>query len=536
MKKRKGTKLSKTAASACVIYARFSSHSQREESIEQQVAECRAYAARRGWTVLDVYPDEAISGTVEDRPQFQKMIADAEKGAFGHVVTYKVDRFARDRLDSAIYKSRLRQMGITVDYAREDMPDGPIGILIEGMLESQAEFYVANLRQDVIRGHRYNADHALSNGPLPYGYKRVDAEGHIEIDPPAAAVVRQIFERYAAGFRVREIAEDLNERGITTKTGKPWRNTSFKKLLDNERYKGVYIYDDVRIEGGMPRIIDDELFEKVKRRREYMSHAPATADEIYALTGKVYCGRCGSLMSGAYGTSRHGVRYYYYECTGRKRKTTSCTRRAVNRDKLELAVAELVQSSMTDEEIDRIADEAEAMMRAELEKTSEEDMIKAQLSDCRKRKANVLKTLEMVASSSMANRLVELEEQERRLEARLVMEQARSRAFDRDEFVAFLRVIRTGDVRDPEFRQTLFDVYVSRVYVYDDTFTVDLNSGARADGYALPDPPEDPPGDAGDGVRPLEKDLHQIRRSRIIQCFQSRTRCGFIIRLTGHLP
>ncbi len=516
MRKRKGTKLSKTAASACVIYARFSSHSQREESIEQQVAECRAYAARRGWTVLDVYPDEAISGTVEDRPQFQKMIIDAEKGAFGHVVTYKVDRFARDRLDSAIYKSRLRQMGITVDYAREDMPDGPIGILIEGMLESQAEFYVANLRQDVIRGHRYNADHALSNGPLPYGYKRVDAEGHIEIDSPAAAVVRQIFERYAAGFRVREIAEDLNERGITTKTGKPWRNTSFKKLLDNERYKGVYIYDDVRIEGGMPRIIDDELFEKVKRRREYMAHAPATADEIYALTGKVFCGRCGSLMSGAYGTSRHGVRYYYYECTGRKRKTTSCTRRAVNRDKLELAVAELVQSSMTDEEIDRIADEAEAMMRAELEKTSEEELIKVQLADCRKRKANVLKTLEMVASSSMANRLVELEEQERRLEARLVMEQARAQVFDRDEFVAFLRVIRTGDVRDPEFRQTLFDVYVSRVYVYDDTFTVDLNSGARADGYALPDPPEDPLGDAGDGVRPLEKDLHHTAALRLL--------------------
>ncbi|MBR2731990.1 MAG: hypothetical protein IKD72_08425, partial [Clostridia bacterium] len=112
----------------------------------------------------------------------------------------------------------------------------------------------------------------------------------------------------------------------------------------------------------------------------------------------------------------------------------------------------------------------------------------------------------------------------------------RAQVFDRDEFVAFLRVIRTGDVRDPEFRQTLFDVYVSRVYVYDDTFTVDLNSGARADGYALPDPPEDPPGDAGDGVRPLEKDLHQIRRSRIIQCSQSRTRCGFIIRLTGFLP
>ena len=508
MKNRKSRRIPDAARDVCVIYARFSSHSQREESIEQQVAACEVYAAAHGWRVVRVYADKAISGTIDTRQEFQRMIVDAEAGAWGHVVTYKVDRFARDRLDSAIYKSRLRQMGITVDYAREDVPEGPIGILVEGMLESQAEFYVANLRQDVIRGHRHNADHALSNGPLPYGYRRADKEGRIEIDPPAAEVIKEIFARYASGDRPRDIAADLNARGILTRKGNPWTMASFKRILENERYKGIYMYDDVRIENGMPQIIDDELFDRVARRRAYMAHAPATAGEYYALSGKVFCGRCGSLMTGAYGTSKKGTRYFYYECSGHKRKN-GCTRKAVSRDRLEMAVAELVQRSLTDAEIDRIADEAEGMMRDEVERNSEEGSIRAQLADIRKRKANVQKTLEIVASQTMANRLVELEEQEAALEVELLREQARAQLFDRDLFVAYLRVTRRGDIRDPKFRQMLFDVYVSRVYIYDRTFTVDLNSGSRVEDYALPDPVPDTLVDDGDGVRLCGAFVHQ---------------------------
>lgn len=522
MKRKAKSVLLPGAENVCAIYARFSSHSQREVSIEQQAEECRAYAARRGYQIASVYADKAISGTLEDRPQFQKMIADADRGAFGHVVTYKVDRFARDRLDSAIYKSRLRRLGISVEYACEDVPDTPIGILVEGMLESQAEFYVANLRQDVIRGCRHNAEHGISNGPLPFGYRRADAEGHIEIDPPAAEIVREIYRRYAAGDRPVDIAADLNRRGLVTRTGRPYTLSTFKRILSNERYTGVYIYDDVRLPGAMPAIIDADLFDKVAERRAILAHAPASKAALYALSGKVFCGVCQSLMTGEYGTSANGERYFYYACS-HKRRGVSCTLRPVGRDKLERAVCNLILANLTDEGIEQIADAAESFMRAEIAANSESGALRAELADVKKRLANVQKTLEMVASETMAARLVELEERRAALEAALVQEDARDRLFDRDLFVAFLRMTRSGDVDDPEFRQTLFDVYVSRVYVYDSIFTVDLNTGDTVQSAAVPDDPPDLPAD-GFSVRPSGAEVHQTIRIRT-----------FVVRLFGKL-
>lgn len=475
------------ASDVCVIYARYSSHNQREESIEQQVEECQAFAARRGYRIARVYADKAISGTVEARPQFQQMIADAERGTFAHVVTYKVDRFARDRLDSAVYKSKLRQLGISVEYAKEDVPDSPVGILMEGILESQAEFYVANLRQDVIRGMNHNAENALSNGPLPYGYKRADKTGRIAIDPPAAAIVEEIFRRYAAGERQKDIADDLNRRGFVTRTGRAWTISAFQRILTNERYKGIYIFDSVRIDDGIPRVIDDDLFEKAQRRRAYMAHAPATKKEAYALSGKVFCGKCGAPMRGCYGTSKSGKQHFYYECSGRKSKS-GCTLRPVNRDALEMAICRCIVDALTDEHIEQLAAEAEALMRAEFERNSMLDAIRAELADVQKRRGNIVKALELApTSSTLALRLCELEERETLLQDSLLRENARKMLFDRDVFVAYLRRSRSGDLSDPEFRQTLIDVYVSRVYVYDGSFSLDLNTGDPRQEIPLPD-------------------------------------------------
>lgn len=528
---RKRSKQSTDAASICVIYARYSSHNQREESIEQQVAACTEYAARRGYRIAEIYADKAISGTVEARPQFQRMISDADRGTFAHVVTYKVDRFARDRLDSAVYKSRLRKLGITVEYAKEDVPDSPVGILMEGILESQAEFYVANLRQDVIRGMQHNAENALSNGPLPYGYRRADKTGRVELDPAAAPVVQEIYQKYAAGDRPKEIADDLNRRGILTRTGRPWTLTSFQRILTNERYKGIYIFGSVRTEGAIPRIIDDVTFDKVQRRRAKLAYSPAAKDEVYALSGKVFCGKCGEAMVGACGTSKNGTRYYYYDCGGRHRKT-GCTLRAVGRDVLEMAVCRCVLNALTDESIEVLADEAESLMREEYERESMVDALRAELADVQKRKANVLKTLEMVASSTMAARLVELEQREQQLNDSLRIEDARSRLFDRDLFVAYLRRFRSGDLKDPVFRQTIIDVYVSRVYVYDGVFSVDLSTGESVQENPLPD--SKTAGNVSDGVF----DGVLIYKTMLHQCLTSRTHRGIsaVIRLWNLLP
>ena len=128
-----------------VIYARYSSHAQRDVSIEDQIADCRIYAERLGLTVLEVYADHATTGRSDDRHQFQRMIQDAKKVKWKTVLTWKTDRFARNRYDSAVYKARLKRYGVRVQYAKESIPDGPEGILMEGMLESYAEYFSANL-------------------------------------------------------------------------------------------------------------------------------------------------------------------------------------------------------------------------------------------------------------------------------------------------------------------------------------------------------------------------------------------------------
>jgi len=239
--------LSAEAERHAVIYARYSSHSQRDVSIEQQVRAVRDFAERQGLYVIDIYADRALTGTSDQRPEFQRMIRDAEKGAFVYVIVYTLDRFARDRYDSAVYKRQLRNCGVKVLSAMENISDDPTGVLMESMLEGLAEYYSKELSRKIKRGMEDNAEKCMVNGALGLGHKR-GADGRYEIDEAGAAIVKESFERVAAGEPFVQIFEDYNLRGLRTKTGKEWNRSSFNKMLTNERYRGVYIYGDTRIE------------------------------------------------------------------------------------------------------------------------------------------------------------------------------------------------------------------------------------------------------------------------------------------------
>ena len=123
-----------------VIYARYSSHSQRDCSIEQQVADCELFAQQNGLRVVKIYADRHLSGTTDNRPEFQQMLKDAAHGHWPFVICWKIDRFARNRYDSATYKYKLKKAGVRVLYAKESIPDGPEGILLESVLEGSAEY------------------------------------------------------------------------------------------------------------------------------------------------------------------------------------------------------------------------------------------------------------------------------------------------------------------------------------------------------------------------------------------------------------
>ena len=182
-----------------VIYARYSSDNQREESIEGQLRECKEYADQNGITVGRTYIDRALSAKTDSRPQFQQMIHDSATHTFEAVLVWKLDRFSRNRYDSAHYKRILKNNWVHVVSVTEPISNTPEGIMLESLLEGMAEYYSAELAEKVSRGHKENALKAKFNGgPVPLGY-RIDSEHHYQIDPATAPVVQEAFQRYAAG-------------------------------------------------------------------------------------------------------------------------------------------------------------------------------------------------------------------------------------------------------------------------------------------------------------------------------------------------
>ncbi len=218
-----------------VIYARYSSDNQREESIEGQIRECNEYAERNGITVLRSYIDRALSARTADRPEFQRMIRDSEKGLFDVVLVWKLDRFSRDRYDSAHYKHILKKNGVKVLSAKENISEGPEGIILESMLEGYAEYYSAELSEKIHRGQKENALKCKNNGGWrALGYA-VDEDGSFVINPLTAPLVKEMFTRYADGESITDIAQSLNDRGLTTTQGRPFRCATVSIMLKNRK-------------------------------------------------------------------------------------------------------------------------------------------------------------------------------------------------------------------------------------------------------------------------------------------------------------
>lgn len=252
-----------------VIYARYSSSAQKDESIEQQISACREYAQRNGLRIVAVYADHAMSGRTDRRPEFQKMLRHAENGEFSVVLAYKSNRIARNMLNALAHEEKLARLGISVSYVKEEFGDNAAGRFALRTMMNLNQFFSESLSEDVKRGMMDNARQCRVNGQLPLGYKK-GADGKYEIDENTAPIVREIFRRIAEGEIQSSIADDLNARKILTAAGKPWGKGSFHCMLANVRYMGTYVCGEIRIENGIPAIIDRELFEQVQRRVETM--------------------------------------------------------------------------------------------------------------------------------------------------------------------------------------------------------------------------------------------------------------------------
>ena len=258
-----------------VIYARYSSDNQREESIEGQIRECTAFAEKNGITILRHYIDRAFSAKTDNRPEFQNMIKDSGKRLFDMIIVWKLDRFARNRYDSARYKATLKKNGVKVVSATEVISEGAEGIILESVLEGYAEYYSADLSEKVIRGMTDNALKCKFNGGMmPIGYV-IDAEQHFQIDPLTAPFVLEAFKRYDGGATMKEVRDALNAKGVTNQRGGELTFNSIQHMLNNRRYMGEFSYRDVVIPDGIPAIVPQDLFDRVQEKLAKNKKAPA---------------------------------------------------------------------------------------------------------------------------------------------------------------------------------------------------------------------------------------------------------------------
>ena len=392
------------------IYARFSSGRQREESIEDQVRVCREEAERQGDTVVAVYDDHAISGTsTAHRAAFAKMISDSATGRFEKVYVYKVDRFARNRYDSAVYKSKLRKNGVTVVSATERIQDGPDGILLESLLEGMAEYYSANLAENVRRGMHGNALKCKHNGMTVYGYDN-QKDGTFKVNDQEADVVRRMYRMYLDGAGFPEIEDALS--GYRTRRGNRFGKTTISKMLRQEKYAGTYRYDDVVVEDGMPAIISKSDFDRVqarlgRRTRKRYDH------ESYPFKGKVF-DTDGNPYQSESGHSKSGQKHCYYKCR--------VTRHALRKSDLEADVLGAVEKAVSIPGVSqRLAEMIYALQRDAIEEDAKaiDEMADAVERNRREQERAVDLALKIGVNDALARKIKDLEREGAQLKQEL---------------------------------------------------------------------------------------------------------------------
>ena len=469
-------KLTTCAPKTAVAYARYSSARQRDVSIEQQLRDIRAYAEREGYTIIHEYADHARSGFKRSdlRAEFQEMIVAAESGVFDTVIAWKVDRFGRNRRESAAYKGRLADLGVSVVYAMEPIPDGAAGCLTEGMLEAIAEWYSRNLSENIKRGQHDNALKNMSNGQLPYGYK-IGPDSHYVIDETEAALVRRIFDLYAEGNSCTAIAQTINQEGFRTRKGHEFHRNSIIYILQNDVYIGFYHHGDISTPDGMPVIIDRNLWEVCQNmRRKTTKHHGGSPFEYY-FAGKCTCGLCGSKVYATYTSRSDGSKHGYYVCC--KKRYKQCSSHHKQKDVIEKPIFdtlfnEILNRGLIDAFVDKVIDALKISMESSPEKKLEEELktINRKINNIHQAIAEGIWTKQtgemLTAMTARAENIQNELSYRKTIQGNIISE---------DRILFYFHKIASGDIDSHEVKRTIANSMINSITIYDAWIRVVLN-------------------------------------------------------------
>lgn len=458
-----------------VIYARYSSSNQREESIEGQIRICTEYAKKKGYKITNQYIDRAMTGKNDNRPAFRQMLNDSDKGMFDVLLVYKTDRFARNRYDSAIHKTRLKKNKVQIEYAAEQIPNDSTAVLIEGFLENLAEYYSVNLSENTKRGKYENALKKKSNGGVtPIGYKRID--GSLVIDEEKAPVIRFVFQNYIDGISYANIIKKARERyGIKLSM------SGLKLILQNEVYTGKYIYNTYDgetfvYEDNHEAIVSRETYEKAKEKRLANKRSPnaGKGKRKYALSGLINCGECGGHIIVSHSYKNGEPAFFRLYCLNRK-EHKNCNNPTRKMEIVENAVIEAIKNKILDRKtIKTLAEKACSLQEDNsLDKLKE---LQTELKNVQKSKNNIIAAIEQgIITPTTKDRLQELEHLEADLHVKIATEKkAENKNLTAPEIEKFLKKYCSGNMQDETFRFELTHTFVKEILLFKNRFEITL--------------------------------------------------------------
>lgn len=427
------------------------------------------------------YEDAAMSGTTSDRPQYQLMLSEVGTIRPAAVILWKTDRLGCDRFELADAKRRIRDAGCRICLIAEPTPDdSPESVLMETMMEGVAEFYSRQLSVNIRRGMAYNAEHALYNGHKVWGYG-VDGDKHYVVDDAVAPFVVAMFTRYADGEAMLSICDDFNAKGLRTTRGALFGVKTVDKLLKNRAYIGEYRHGGVTVEGGIPQIVDEELFDRAQRRlaenkrngSRRKASVQAQDAPRYWLTDKLYCGECGGSMQGVSGTSKTGAKHYYYYC--KEQRAKRCAKRPVRKEWIEDAVTGVLKGLLDDSEnLASIAVDEAKYYEDNYKSIEYLSSLEQQRRDVEKGLANFVNAIEVGIFNETTQRpMAELQERKDTLNDAIETETVSQPLFEDEHSIrAYFDRFLHADFDNPEVRDSVLEYFVDKIYLHEDRLVV----------------------------------------------------------------